>query len=65
MKKRQNIFSLILKLDRKPEGASKAYEEEPIGYEAFPSRYLDKVLKNYHYSMRFFDKAEKISSTDL
>jgi len=58
MKKKRNIFSFILKPYRKLEGASTAYEEEEIGYEAFPSRYLDKVLKNYRYSMRFFEKAE-------
>jgi len=65
MKKNRNIFSLILKSDRKLRGASTAYEEEEIGYEAFPSRYLDKILKNYRYSMRFFEKTEKNSSADL
>ena len=65
MKKNRNIFRLILKSDRKLKGASTAYEEEEIGYEAFPSRYLDKVLKNYRYSMRFFEKTEKNSSADL
>lgn len=59
MKKNRNIFSLILKSDRKLKGASTAYEEEEIGYEAFPSRYLDKVLKNYRYSMRFLKKLKK------
>jgi hypothetical protein len=65
MKKRRNILSLILKLNKKLEGASLAYDEEVIGYEAFPSRYLDKIIKNYRYSVRFFEKAEKISSTDI
>lgn len=65
MKKRRSILSLILKTNRKLEAASIDYEEEAIGYEAFPSRYLDKILKNYRYSIRFFEKTEKISSTDI
>lgn len=65
MKKRRSILSLILKPNRKLEVVSAANEEEPIGYEAFPSRYLDKILKNSRYSMRFFEKTEKISSTDI
>lgn len=65
MKKKRNILSPILKLNKELEDASIVYDEEVIGYEAFPSRYLDKIMKNYRYSARSFEKAEKTSSSDI
>jgi len=59
MKKKRNIISPILNINKKMEGASIAYDEEVIGYEAFPSKYLDKIINNYRYSARFFEKAER------
>jgi hypothetical protein len=65
MKYISSILSLILRFNRKKEISTVTSEEEAIGYEAFPSRYLDKILKNYRYSIKYFHKAEKISSPDM
>ncbi len=63
--KKRSILDLVIKRNRKPMDNPIAYDEEAVGYEAFPSKYLDKIIKNYRYSMRFFDKKEKISTTDI
>jgi hypothetical protein len=63
--KRRNIIDHILKRNRKPEDTFSTNEEEAIGYEAFPYKYLEKIIKNYRYSMRFFEKKEKISTSDI
>jgi hypothetical protein len=65
MKHISNILSIILRFNRKKGISTVTSEDEAIGYEAFPSRYLDKILKNSHYIIKYFHKTEKISSPDM
>lgn len=66
--KKINIIDLVIrknKKNKKPVDNPITYDEDAVGYEAFPSKYLDKIIKNYRYSMRFFNKKEKISASDI
>lgn len=63
--KKRNILDIIIKRNRKSKDNPITYDEDAVGYEAFPSKYLEKIIKNYRYSIRFFDKKEKISTTDI
>lgn len=63
--KRRNILDHFLKRNRKLEAPFLTNEEEAIGYEAFPYKYLEKIIKNYRYSMKFFEKKDKIPTTDI
>lgn len=62
--KKRNFLEFIIRRNRKPKDTM-TYDEEVIGYEAFPSKYLEKIIKNYRYSLRFFDKKEKTFTTDI
>ncbi|MGB9716057.1 MAG: hypothetical protein ACPL1G_06600 [Thermodesulfovibrionales bacterium] len=62
--KKRNILEFIKQIKR-PKDSAITYDEDVLGYEAFPSKYLEKIIKNYRYNIRFFDKKEKTSITDI
>lgn len=51
------ILDLILKLRRRKKENSIFSEEEFIGYEAFPSGYQDKILKDNRNGIKFSGKS--------